>query len=259
MLAKSIHDYYWFGTCVRYLQDAQDNYPLHLPSGVLTNLRRFFTYLDELGLQVTKRAAWDLAKLTEELESTSKDSNLGEDQAKRMRKIVDLLRSTLEAELEGFVAFVVTPKRIETSKLLNGVDSLFNPELFGHLPEIAIHDFTEAGKCIAFERATAAAFQMPRGTEAVLRHYYCRIISRDRVDLMWGPMVIDLRKQGNATLHNNLDNIRHSYRNPTQHPEKVYDIQEVQDLWGLCVDVVNKMMRELHPKVASKSGKAKGN
>ena len=46
-------------------------------------------------------------------------------------------------------------------------------------------------------------------------------------------------------LLNNLDNIRQSFRNPTQHPEKIYDIQEVQDLWSLCVDVVNRMSSDI--------------
>jgi hypothetical protein len=43
-------------------------------------------------------------------------------------------------------------------------------------------------------------------------------------------------------LLNNLDNIREHYRNPTQHPDKVYDINEVQDLFGLCIDAINRMV-----------------
>jgi len=39
-----------------------------------------------------------------------------------------------------------------------------------------------------------------------------------------------------------LDNIRRSFRNPTQHPDKIYDIQEVQDLFGLCIDAINRMI-----------------
>ncbi len=63
---------------------------------------------------------------------------------------------------------------------------------------------------------------------------------------MWGPMIISLRKRKKSrppdVLLNNLDNIRVSFRNPTQHPEKIYDIQEAQDLFGLCVDVVSRMI-----------------
>jgi len=66
---------------------------------------------------------------------------------------------------------------------------------------------------------------------------------------MWGNMVADLRKRraarGYEVLLNHLDNIRSSFRNPTAHPEKFFDIQEAQDLWSLCVDAVNRMARAL--------------
>src|SRR5258706_16076864 len=105
------------------------------------------------------------------------------------------------------------------------------------MPPIAKYDVEEAGKCIAFERPTAAAFHLLRGTESVLKDFYCTMIKQKRCQLMWGPMVADLRKRPktkkNIVLLDNLDNIRRSFRNPTQHPEKIYDIQEVQDLWGL--------------------------
>lgn len=46
-------------------------------------------------------------------------------------------------------------------------------------------------------------------------------------------------------LLDNLDNIRVSFRNPTQHPEKRYDIDEAQDLFNLCIEVVNRMAKDL--------------
>ncbi|MBI5022232.1 MAG: hypothetical protein HZB59_12415 [Ignavibacteriales bacterium] len=48
-----------------------------------------------------------------------------------------------------------------------------------------------------------------------------------------------------SSLLSNLDDIRITFRNPTQHPEKVYDIDEVQDLLGRCIDVVSRIAREL--------------
>jgi hypothetical protein len=110
----------------------------------------------------------------------------------------------------------------------------------------------EAGKCIAFERPTAAAFHLMRATEAVLRAFYFQHVQRNRIQqMLWGPVVQDLRGRrkfgGNerfSVLFANLDNIRLSFRNPTQHPDKTYDIQEVQDLWGLCVDVISRMAKD---------------
>ena len=179
-----------------------------------------------------------------------KNSVLSEEQAVELNMICHNLRRTLEAELTTLEAFIVTPKRFDINKLLNDIGSLMSPDIFSELPEIVRYDFTEAGKCIAFGRPTAAAFHLLRGTEAVLRHFYCTLIRRKRVSpLLWGEMTKDLRKRKttkkHTTLYNNLDNIRLSYRNPTQHPEAIYDIDAVQDLLPLCFEVVSKMIKIL--------------
>ena len=113
------------------------------------------------------------------------------------------------------------------------------------------YDLTEATKCIAFERPTAAAFHILRATENVLREFYKTNIRTSRVkDLMWGSMIKDMQ-EGHPTkkknipnadvLLNQLDYIRKQFRNPTQHPDKVYDIEEAQELWNLCGDVISRM------------------
>lgn len=249
MLAKSINGYFYFGTCVRYLQDATEKSKIHGNGFIIQNIDSLYNYLNELNLQVTRRASYELEELKSELMATSEESFLTKEQASKLKSTVTDLRKTLDAELRGFEAYVVTPKRIDVTKLLEDVGELFAPDIFWLLPEIAIHDFIEAGKCIAFERATAAAFHILRATESVLRHYYCEKVKRQRCQMMWGNIIHDLRKRKKTkdknVLLNNLDNIRLSFRNPTQHPEKIYDIQEVQDLWALCVDVVNRMMQDL--------------
>ena len=115
------------------------------------------------------------------------------------------------------------------------------------MPDIARIDFAEAAQCIAFMRSTAAAFHMLRGTESVLRHFYSQKIKRKRVELTWGPIVSELRSKTriSSLLLNHLDHIRSGFRNPTAHPEKVYDIDEAQDLLSLCVDATNRMMQDL--------------
>ena len=42
-----------------------------------------------------------------------------------------------------------------------------------------------------------------------------------------------------------LDRIRDKYRNPTQHPELKYTIDEAQDLLGVCIEAINKTMKEI--------------
>ena len=251
MISRSIYPYFWFGTCVRYLQDSKAGYPIgdEESGGVLNNLVRFFSYLDELNLQVTKRATSGLKDILEEFRKAEKGTFLTSKQAEELRGLMEDIRKTLEAELRGFEAYITTPKRIDIKRLTEDVASLFSPATFNKLPRIAQYDFGEAGKCIAFERSTAAAFHILRGTEAVFRAFYCVLVHQKRCDLMWGSMIADLRKRRKGKSHSvlldNLDNIRRSFRNPTQHPEATYDINEVQDLWGLCVDPVNRMAKIL--------------
>jgi len=173
-------------------------------------------------------------------------------EAAELTLIMRNLENTLNAEAEGNVAYIVTDKRIDVNKLFSDVGALMAPNVFNLLPDIASYDFNEAGKCIAFERPTAAAFHLLRGTEDMLRRFYCSFVKKGRVsDLVWGKTVNHLKqlnqkkyrkKKVPEPLLQNLDNIRLSFRNPTQHPDKIYDIQEAQDLFSLCIDVVNRMV-----------------
>jgi len=43
-----------------------------------------------------------------------------------------------------------------------------------------------------------------------------------------------------------LDLLREHFRNPTQHPERVYDLDGVQDLLGLCLNAIKQMARSPH-------------
>jgi len=248
MKSKEITNYIIFGTELRYLQDVKEGWRVHGRDFILDNIDRFFAKLKEFDLPVTIRASYELRKQKEKLAKTNSNYRLSSNDADELSGIMDDVRNTLMAEAEGNVAFIVTDKRIDVNKLLSNMPSLMAPNIFDSLPDIAAYDFIEAGKCIAFERPTAAAFHLMRGTEAVLRHFYCSIVKRSRVEILWKQMVDHLRsrqKPPPRPLLNNLDNIRHSFRNPTQHPDKIYDIQEVQDLFGLCIDVINRMIVEI--------------
>lgn len=252
MLSKSIYDYYWFGTCVRYLQDVNEGTTLgdDTAGRVAHNLNQLFGYLDELGLQVTSRASGELLAFSTDLQQNDSDYQLTKQDSDNLSTYIGDLRHTLEAELRGFEAYIVTPKRLDTNKLLKNISELFSPGVFHKLPDIAQYDLSEAGKCTAFERPTAGAFHLMRGTEAVLRAFYKALVKRNRITAdLWGPLVDDLKKRAQgrgkakeyASLLPHLDHIRVSYRNPTQHPEMMYDIHGLLDLWGVCIDTINRM------------------
>lgn len=258
METKSISEYFFFGLGFWYMREVQAGYSIHSSPDdklgyVLDNIDEFISYLDDLNLPVTRNVSKNrLVAFQKVLQATDKDSVLDESQAEELQEITKELETTLIAELAGLSAYVVTPKRIDIDKLQNNVNLLFAPTVFEKLPTVAQYDLREAGKCIAFERPTAAAFHLMRASESVLREYYLFHVKRDRVKvLLWGTITKELQSKSKflkdekrQVLFKNLDNIRLSFRNPTQHPEKIYDIQEVQDLWGLCVDVINRMAAE---------------
>ncbi len=213
-----------------------------------TFIDKFLAELNELDLEVTQVAANDLRKIREGLDELPEDAIVDEELAARVKKAVDHLDGTLDAELSLKTAFVVTPKRFQLDHLLGAPQEIFGAGIFRKLPAISQFDFTEACKAIAFGLPTGGAFHLMRGVEGVLRYYYCSIVKRDRVKALWGPMVDHLRRRRDSPprgLLDNLDNIRVNFRNPTQHPEARYDMDEVQDLLSVSIDCVNRMIRDV--------------
>ncbi|WP_157639378.1 hypothetical protein [Burkholderia ubonensis] len=248
MQSVPVYRFWQFGTTVRYLQDVREGYKIKGPANVLVNIDALFRRLWELDLRVTINAADKLSQFQEELNELADDAKMTQAQSTKLRNLIFELRRTMEAELKLINAYTISPKRLDVEKLTDDVEPLFAPGVYQSLTDVAMYDISEAGRCIAFERPTAAAFHLMRATEEVLRGYYCFYVRRNRMDkLLWYPMIQALqqhrRAKVNDVLHRQLDNIRLSFRNPTQHPDKVYDIQEVQDLFGLCVDVINRMRK----------------
>ena len=239
MKQESIYKYYFLGTCLRYLQDITPGCPIHDNDGewyLLTNLTRFLKDLELLELRITITAARKLPDFIEKLSKLPKETRLTVEDAINLSNIMDAVRGTLDAELLEHYAFVTSPKRHDFRALIEDPSTLFAPSVYAGLPDLARYDISEAGKCIAFERPTAAAFHLLRATENILREFYKSLVKQRRVPLMWGPMVKDLQKRRAAKNHeillNHLDNLRESFRNPTQHPDMKYNIHEVQTFSG---------------------------
>ncbi len=118
MKSNSVYPYFWFGTSIRYLQDAKLGLGIHGDGKILFNIDRVFSNLEELDLQVTLRASYNLSEFRKELASTDADTQLNENQAEKLSSLVRDLRKTLEAEIDGFNVFVLMPKRIDVTKLM---------------------------------------------------------------------------------------------------------------------------------------------
>ncbi len=250
MQAKNVWSYIKVGTGFRYLQEATKGRSIHGNSFVLENIERFLTSLDELELHVTSRAAEKLRALHIQLAKKGELAELSKSEADDLKNIIREIRGTFAAEAKGIYTYIVTDKRLGTEKLLNHMEDLFAPNVFEQLSAVAQYDFREAGRCIAFERATAAAFHLMRGIESILRQYFKAIVQPEKTDFSWGEMVYEVKKARDPRTDRNtlkhLDHIRSAFRNPTQHPDKIYDVQEAQDLFFIAIDVTNRMVSEIN-------------
>lgn len=260
MIEIELYPYILLGDSIRFLRDVKSGMPIGKPVGrdEPSLYKQIFGIHDKLlkmGLTVTLEAYRDelgdlMGDFYNEVDEGS-STPLTERQADDILRGMMTIAMILKYEAKKLQAYVVTEKRLPVNKLLSGVGSLFGNEVFNVLPDLVQYDFRQAGKSIAFELPTAAAFHILRGTEGVLRSYYASLIPSASIQphTTWGPMVADLRKISNDTppkeLLDNLDNIRVSFRNPTQHPEKTYDLDEAQDLFNLCVDAINRMAKDL--------------
>jgi hypothetical protein len=257
MKAISLFTYYKFGNRFWFLLQIREESISELKR-VTSQIKLFLDELKELDLRVTLQASTALNNLLVELMEASEEEFTSL-QALKLREIMTNIRLTLESEIALIDLYKPTEKRYDVNRLLEDVTSLFAPEVFEKLPELTQYDLNEAGKCCAFERPTATAFHILRATEGVLRHFYMSLIKRDRLQQQkqnWGPIVEALRLKSKTkkytTLYNNLDNIRNSYRNPTQHPDIKYDIHEAQDLFGLCIEAINRMIQTIEGVKKSK-------
>lgn len=251
MLATHVFEYFAFGYNYLILRSQTRGKKVLRDSDSLeTLLSEFFTHLDTLNLRVTAQAAFDLSDLREQISSMPEDAVVDADLANKVTQACTKLDVTLHSELGLRTAFVVTPGRFSIQHLLEEPSELLGRETLPRLPDIALFDFNAACRALAFGLATAAAFHLMRCLEAMLREYYTTLIKRNRIkELLWSPMIQHLRKKRRSmspkALLDHMDNIRVNFRNPTQHPDARYELEEAQDLLSVSIDALNRMARDL--------------
>lgn len=249
MRNRDSYDYVKIGLLLRLLANVGAGTKKEFVTGQLNELKHL---LNEVGYQVScsNLNTSFFVEMESELKNIGDDETIGDEIATSLGKEMMILeRHVLSEGITKKVHFF-TERRFNSNYLLNEQENLFKKGSFEKLSGLAQFDIRSSCKCLLFGEGTAAAFHILRATEEVLKNYYFHHRKRNRLKIpMWGPMLEELRgKTKNrppATLLNSLELIRDSYRNPTQHPDAIYDIDSVQDLFGLCLDVIGKMADEL--------------
>jgi hypothetical protein len=249
----TIDTYLYIGGRLRYLIQAKEGYPLYSLShdAVLDNMKKLSHDIHTHQFKTTKssKSFNDFNNLLREWENRPPDYTLDKYDVTELNKICKNIEEIILSECRDKIVFKVLDKRIDPQKLLFKPPSLLPQEVYSKLPQIAQYDFSQACQCIAFDLPTAAAFHLMRCIEGSLRKYYTNLTGNDAKGLVWGGIIKQLHSltsnQPPKEVLDVLDNIRDNYRNPTQHPDAVYDIEQVQTLFGICTAALSMISKSL--------------
>ncbi len=234
---------------------------------LLSNINRVIDAIEQSErLKITKeaRSFRNLKEFKKELEEKGVDLedkkvnlSLGKDLRSKLFGIMDKLLEVIIAETSTLYVYTLTDKRISVENLMDNIEKCFAKDIFIAIPDSIQYDLKESGKCIATECCTAGAFHVLRGLEALLKLLLQNLDpSIDLTKLKgWDAIINEIKKHnkkhGITDLEvtcDNCDRIRANYRNPTNHPDKIYNIEDVQDLFNLCVGVIDDLVGYIKSK-----------
>ena len=245
----SVFSYYAFGYnyhLVRFIATTENKVE------IILRIREHIARLQELKLVITLRIFKNpVEKLIRRIELAEGDT-ITEEHREELDEIFNQADPAMDAELEMKMVLSATQKRFDTEYLLNTPKNLLADKVWGYMSEQAKQDFSESTRCIAMNLPTASAFHLMRAVEECLKQLYFHFIKRNRLSKpMWASMVTKLSSKNNPKPRKEtldiLDIIRVNYRNPTQHPEKNYTIDEAQDLLNNSIVVINCIYKDINP------------
>ena len=90
-----------------------------------------------------------------------------------IKKAVQDFETVLAAECQSLDTYFVSRKLAYDTRIpIDEAERLLPDATRRELPDTAIRDIQQAGRCIAFDIPTAAGFHIVRATETIIRNYY---------------------------------------------------------------------------------------
>lgn len=159
------------------------------------------------------------------------------------------LAPVLEAELSVLPVYHVYSKRgYDTDVLAGDASRIFSDTVKSNFTENELNDISEAGKCLAFEIPTGAAFHLFRATESVITRYYEVVVGSlpKPKARNWSVYIRNLKECGASDkVTGILEHIKGFYRNPVIHPETTLRIDEALSLLGVIESAISIMVSEI--------------
>lgn len=182
------------------------------------------------------------------------DRKITQAETDTIQEAVASFENILHKEIADLPLFLVVEKgNFSTEKLIIGASVGYPKKVRDFLAIVPACELEidEAGRCLAFERATACGFHILRSVEIIIRHYVLKAtgslppLNRQN----WGEYISVLRNAGAAKeITDLLQNIKDNYRNPLMHPVDVLEIDDAISLVAICQSTTEALIRDMEKR-----------
>jgi len=162
---------------------------------------------------------------------------------------LEVFEANLAAELQQMDTYFVTPKGIYSTRgLTERADEAFSESVRAQLPQNAVRDIQEAGRCLAYDLSSAAGVHILRAVESVILRYMAalEIEPLKASQRNWGVYLSKLGEKGaDARVIAALNQIKDLHRNPILHPEVFLSSEEALGLFGVAQSAILGMVADI--------------
>ena len=161
--------------------------------------------------------------------------------------------TVLQAELQTLAAYQVEQKgAYSIDKLVESAQEVFPPSTLRSLNAPVISEIRQAGRCLAYDVATACGFHTMRAVELVMHGYYLAVLKPAKTDRLpdWGSYIKAFRTSEDVHAHKAAELLQHlkdQHRNLIMHPDIVLSDDEAASLFELGKATIIVMSEKLPP------------
>lgn len=206
----------------------------------------------DLGLDATI-AAVDVCKdLLSRVTETSSGLHISKSDLERLGWQIHSLKSNFSAQMQSRLVMVLGDGN---AAYLTSDDPPFGKDVDDAFPK-ASEEISEAAKCLALKRSTAAVFHLMRAMELAVQRLAEVLGKANPTEKVWGVILSDIHSAIEAmpkgaardawsASHTHLYHVKQAWRNDTMHPKTTYTEEQAQTVF----DAVKSFMCHLAPLV----------
>jgi hypothetical protein len=209
----------------------------YLPSSLAT-AKSMASFMDEQLNRLPQYGKWD-----ETLDPAKIDG---------FKSQIEHFEIVLHDELAKLPAFICEDDllgNLSVDKLLKGAHNGYSTFARGTLSDGCKAEIDEAGKCLVYERSTAAGFHILRSLEIAIKQYLSTVpgfvmppLNRQN----WGEYIKLLKDNGaSPDVTDTLQSIKVNHRNPLMHPEDTLDLPQAVSLMAVCQSMSEILVGDL--------------